>query len=47
MWKTGARSGLCHPCAEWAQILRPGVVQGAFVLMPERGSCAHGHLAPQ
>ena len=33
----GGAQWLCHPCAEWAQILRPGVVKGAFVLMPSRG----------
>jgi hypothetical protein len=43
----GGAQWLCHPCAEWAQLLRPGVVKGAFVLMPKPGSGAHGHLAPQ
>jgi len=43
----GGAQWLCHPCAEWAQILRPGVVKGAFVLMPRPESSAHGHLAPQ
>jgi len=43
----GGVQWLCHPCAEWAQILRPGVVKGAFVLMPKPGNGAHGHLAAQ
>jgi hypothetical protein len=43
----GGAQWRCHPWAEWAQILRPGVVKGAFVLMPKPGSGAHGHLAPQ
>ena len=41
----GGAQWLCHACAAWAQILRPGVVQGAFVLMPEPGSGAYGCLA--
>jgi hypothetical protein len=38
---------LCHPCAAWAHILRPGVVQGAFVLRPEPDSGADRHRVPQ